>query len=186
MVTLVALWLPIVSSAVAVFVLSSLVHMVFKWHNADYHGFGNEDEVRAAIQRGAPPAGQYMIPYCIDPQQMRAPEMQQKFRDGPVAFVLLRERGVMNMGRSLGLWFVYAAVVALFAGYLASRSLPSGAAFAAVFRLVATVTFMTFVGGSVQNAIWMGKPWNSVAKELLDGAIYGAATGAVFGALWPH
>ena len=32
----------------------------------------------------------------------------------------------------------------------------------------------------------MGKPWRSVAKELLDGLLYGSANGVVFACLWPH
>jgi hypothetical protein len=35
MVSLASLWLPIVLGAVFVFVASSFVHMVFKWHTPD-------------------------------------------------------------------------------------------------------------------------------------------------------
>ena len=44
------LWLPIVLSAVGVFVMSSLIHMAFKWHNSEYHGFSNEEEVRRVVR----------------------------------------------------------------------------------------------------------------------------------------
>jgi hypothetical protein len=186
MITLVQLWIPILGSAVAVFVLSSLVHMVFKWHNPDYLEFGNENEVRAAIQKSNPAPGQYVVPYCRDPATMRTPEFQQKYIDGPVGFVVLRARGVPAMGPMLGLWFAFTVVVAVFAAYLASRTLPVGAPAIGVFRLVGTVAFLAYAGGAFPNGIWMGKPWRSVAKELLDGLIYAAATGAVFGCLWPH
>ena len=36
MVPLAALWLPILLSAVIVFVVSSLIHMVLPWHENDY------------------------------------------------------------------------------------------------------------------------------------------------------
>ena len=36
MVSLTALWLPIVLSAVVVFIASSIIHMVFKYHNSEY------------------------------------------------------------------------------------------------------------------------------------------------------
>jgi hypothetical protein len=186
MVTLAALWLPIVVSAVAVFVLSSLVHMVFKWHNSDYLALANEDEVRAAIRKANPGPGGYMLPHCPDSKAMQSPPMQQKFREGPVGLLTLRAAGMPNMGRSLMLWFLYTLAIAVLVGYLASRLLPAGTAFMAVLRLVTTVAFMTYAGGSVQNGIWMGKTWGSVTKELLDGALYAFATGAVFGALWPH
>lgn len=186
MITFAHLWLAIVGSAVAVFVLSSLVHMVLKWHNSDYHALPNEDEVRTAIQKSSPSPGQYVLPYCPDMKQMQAPEFRQKFVDGPVGFLMLRPRGMPNMGPALGQWFGYTAVVSVFAAYIASRTLPVGAPAVAVFRLVATATFLAYAGGAVPNGIWMGKPWRSVAKELLDALIYAVATGCVFACLWPH
>ena len=54
MAMLAQLWLPIVLSAVGVFVASSLIHMLFKWHNRDYRKLPNEDAVRAAINAGQP------------------------------------------------------------------------------------------------------------------------------------
>ena len=60
---LAALWLPIVLSAVFVFVLSAIIHMVLKYHNSDYKRLPNEDAVRAAIrerQRAGP--RQYIFP----------------------------------------------------------------------------------------------------------------------------
>jgi hypothetical protein len=186
MVTLSQLWVPILASAVAVFVLSSLVHMVLKWNNADYRKLSNEDEVRTALQKTDPAPGQYVVPHCTDMKLMQTPEFQQKFTDGPVGFIVLRARGAPNMGPALGLWFLYSVAIAIFSGYLASRSLSAGASAASVFRLVATVAFLAFGGGQVQQGIWMGKPWGSVAKELLDALIYAAGIGVVFGALWPH
>ena len=44
------LWMPILVTAVLIFVASSLIHMVFKWHNSDYRKFDNEDDVRAAVR----------------------------------------------------------------------------------------------------------------------------------------
>ena len=49
MVSLTQLWVPIILSAVIVFLASSLIHMVFKWHNADYRRLPDEDAVRAAL-----------------------------------------------------------------------------------------------------------------------------------------
>ena len=52
MVTLQQLLFPILLSAVLVFVMSSLIHMVLKWHNTDYRKISNGDAVRAAISAG--------------------------------------------------------------------------------------------------------------------------------------
>ncbi|HXW97295.1 MAG TPA: hypothetical protein VEI47_06890, partial [Gemmatimonadales bacterium] len=75
MVTLPQLWAPILLAAVLVFVTSSLVHMVFKWHNSDYQKLSNEDEVRAAIRKGNASPGQYVLPHCADQKDMAKPEM---------------------------------------------------------------------------------------------------------------
>ena len=186
MVSLEQLWLPIVVAAVFVFVASSIIHMIIKWHNSDYRKFGNEDAVRDAIRAGNPGPGQYVIPHCADPKQMKSPEMQKKYAEGPIGFVVLRPNGAVAMGPMLGMWFALNVFVAIVAGYIAAHAItvpnPSGLS---VARYVGTVTFMSYAGGSISAGIWMGKPWSSVAKELLDAAIYACVTAAAFAWLWP-
>jgi len=184
-VSLTHLWLPILLSAVIVFVASSLIHMVLKWHNSDYRALSNEEEVRAAIRKGSPAPGQYVIPHCADMKEMEKPEVQQKYMDGPVGFLMLSPSGAPNMGKALGLWFLYSAAVAFMAAYVAGHTLGAGAHYLKVFRIVGTVSFLTYAGGSVQAGIWMGKPWRSVVKDLADGLIYGLLSAGVFGWLWP-
>jgi len=178
------LWLPILLSAVLVFVASSLIHMVIKWHQGDYHGFSNEDAVRAAIRGGSAAPGQYIVPYCGDMKEMKNPEMLKKFEDGPIAFVTLRAPGPPTMGPALGMWFGFSVAIAIIAAYIASRVLPPEASFGQVVRVVGTLSFLAYSGGSVTAGIWMGKPWASVAREVLDGLIYGAITGATFAYFW--
>jgi hypothetical protein len=117
---------------------------------------------------------------------MQTPEAQQKFKDGPIAFITLKSPGAPTMGKPLLLWFVYTLGVGLFVAYLGSRTLSAGTEFARVVYVASTVAFMTYVGGSIQNGIWMGKPWRSVSKDILDGLLYGIATGLVFAWLWPR
>lgn len=185
MISLADLWIPIVLSAVLVFVASSLIHMVFKWHNSDYRKLANEDEVRAAIRASSPVPGQYMIPHC-DPKEMQKAEVVQKFKDGPIGFLMLMQPGAPSMGKPLALWFLLNLIIAFAVGYLASRTVPFGVSFLAVCRVVGIVTFLAYAGGSVSSAIWMGKPWISAAKEVLDAFIYGLVSAVAFGWLWPR
>ena len=180
------LWIPILVSAVLVFIASSLIHMVFKWHNSDYLKLSNEDDVRAAVRASNPPPGQYILPHCDDMKKMQTPEFQQKFKDGPVGFLVLRPNGSPNMGAALTQWFLFTLAVSVIGAYLASRTLPGTATVGQVLRVVGTTSFLAYAGGSVTQAIWMGKPWRSTAKEILDGLIYGALTGGAFGWLWPR
>ncbi|HTS87987.1 MAG TPA: hypothetical protein VMG41_05800 [Gemmatimonadales bacterium] len=187
MVALTQLWLPILLAAILVFVASSLVHMVFKWHNSDYHKLPNEDEVRAAIRKGAPAPGQYIVPHCPDMKVMSQPEHQQKLIEGPVGFLSLAPNGPPRMGGSLLRWFLFNLLVAFFVAYLASRTVtPETSDYLHVFRIVGTATFLAYGLSGFPGAIWMGKPWSVVAKEVLDGLIYALVSAGAFGWLWPR
>ena len=185
MVTLGALWLPIVLSAVIVFIASSIIHMVLRYHASDYTKLPNEDAVRAAIRTGNPQPAQYIIPYCSNPKEMEAPEMKQKFIEGPVAVLNLKPSGAPGMGPTLVQWFVFLLVVSFFLAYVASRTLPAGTEYLQVFRVVGCVGFLAYAAGIFPGAIWMGKPWPVAIKEAFDGLVYGLLAAGTFGWLWP-
>ncbi|HSE11436.1 MAG TPA: hypothetical protein VLB69_02265 [Rudaea sp.] len=185
MVTLAQLWLPIVLSGVFVFFASSILHMVLRfWHAPDYRGFANEDEISAAIRRGNATAGTYMIPYC-KPETMKEQATQDKFRQGPVGMIFLRQPGMMNMGVFLGQWFVFCLLVSVFCAYLGGHVMAAGTPYIRVFRVIGTAAFLAYGLGSVPNAIWWGHPWKSQIKHVIDGLIYALLTAGAFGWLWP-
>ena len=186
MVSVEQLWLPIIASAVAVFIASSLIHMVLKYHNSEYRKLPNEDEVRAALRSSANEPGQYIVPHVADHALLRNPEVVQKFVDGPLALIAMRKPGPPKMGAFLAQWFVLNLVVAILAGYLASKMVVAGASFLAICRPVSLVTFLAYAGGSATGAIWMGKPWSAALKEIFDAFIFGLVTALVFAFLWPH
>jgi hypothetical protein len=134
-VSLGALWLPILLSAVVVFVASSIIHMVLGYHHRDYTPLPNEDAVRAAIRSGNPAPKQYIFPYCANPKEMRSPEMQRKYVEGPVGVMNLRPAGVPGMGANLVQWFVFTLVVSFFVAYVACHALPAGEAYLKVFQV---------------------------------------------------
>ena len=185
MVTLGQLWIPIIAAAVGVFVASSLVHMVLKWHNSDYRKLPNEDEVRAALKSSANAPAMYFVPHIMDKKALNDPENQRKFVEGPIALVTIRPPGPPKMGPYLIQWFILSLVISAVAGYLASRTVPAGASFLAVCRPTSVVAFMAYGMGSITDGIWWSRPWNTVAKDLLDAAIYAVVTACAFAALWP-
>ena len=183
---LLVLWLPILLCAVVVFAISCLVHMVFKWHASDYTSLANEDAVRAALRAGNPAPGRYVLPHCREMKDMGSEAMQQKYREGPVGHLTLLPNGTPNMGKYLGLWFVWSLVIAIVAAYLASRLIGWDHSHArAAAKLVGAVTFIAHGFGTVTESIWMGRPWSSSAKHLLDAALYGIGSALVFCWLWP-
>lgn len=180
-----ALWLPVLVAAVAVFFTSSLIHMLIKWHNADYRPLANEDEVREAIRRGAPTPGQYVIPYCKDHKDLAAPEMQKRFVDGPVGILMLRTSGQPQMGPLLGRWFGLNLFVAVIAALVGGATLLPGDNGHRVFHVVALVTFAAYACGALSDAIWKGYPGKAAMKDVADALAYGVVSGLVFAALWP-
>ena len=179
------LWLPIVASAIGVFVASSIVHMVLKYHNTDYRRLPNEEEARATLRSSAAAPGMYFVPHMADMKEMQKPENVQKFVEGPIAMITIRPTGKPAMGAPLAQWFVLNVFVSVVAAYLASKMVPAGASFLAICRPVATVTFMSYAAGSISSGIWYGRTWPAVVKELVDAAIYAAVAACIFAWLWP-
>lgn len=187
MVPLASLWLPIVLSAVFVFVVSSVIHMFLNWHANDVAGVPNEDAVRQALGPMNIPPGDYMVPHCSSMAAMKSPEFNEKLVKGPVISMTVMPSGPMNMGKSLSLWFVYSLVVSLFAGYVASRALGAGAhQYLSVFRFAGATAFAGYGLGLLQNSIWWGRKWSSTIKSVVDGLIYACVTAGTFGWLWPQ
>ena len=181
-----ALWLPILLSSVIVFVASSIIHMVLPWHKTDYPKVPDEDRVRDALRPFAIPPGDYMVPRCENSKELRTPEFAEKMNQGPVIVMTVLPNGQWSMGRNLGLWFLYCAVVGVFAAYVAGRALPAGASYAHVFQFVGATTFIGYALALWQMSIWYRRAWSTTIKATIDGLIYALLTAGTFGWLWPH
>jgi hypothetical protein len=185
MVSMSALWLPIVLSAIIVFVVSSLIHMLLKYHNSDYRKLPQEDKILATLRPANLEPGLYVFPHSTH-KDMKSPEMMEKFKQGPVGFLTIRPSGPVALGKFLGQWFGFCLVVGAVAALLAVHVLPVGATYKSVFHVVGLAAFLGYGIGPLSNGIWKGQPWSSVIKEVFDGLIYGLLTGGTFGWLWPR
>jgi hypothetical protein len=185
MVSTTALWMPIVLSAVIVFVASSVLHMVLKYHNSDYHQLPDEDKILAGLRPANLKPGLYIFPYCTH-ENMKSPAIAEKFKQGPVGFLTIRPNGPVALPKFLIQWFVYCLVVGTVAACLAGRVLPPGTPYKAVFHVVGLAAFLGYGVGNLSNGIWKGQSWTSVIKEVLDGLLYGLLTAGTFGWLWPR
>src|SRR5688572_10480256 len=141
MVPLASLWLPIVVSAVIVFVVSSLIHMVLGYHRNDFRRLANEDAVLAALRPLDLPPGDYVMPHAPSLAATKSPEYVAKLNAGPVGFMKIYPKGPFNMGKSLALWFGYTLLTGLFAAYIAGRALDPSATYLEVFRFTGTTAF---------------------------------------------
>ena len=184
MMTVLSLWLPILVAAVAVFLASSLIHMVLGFHKNDMGAIPDERKVADALRPFAIPPGDYAMPHG-HAKDMATPEFLQKTKEGPVAIMTILPNEPTNMGRNLGLWFVYSLVVGGFAAYVAGSAVGIGAEYDEVFRVVAAVSFAGYSLAVLQASIWWGRSWGYTVRTMTDGLIYGLLTGGVFGWLWP-
>ena len=186
MTALSTLWLPILLSAVIVFVVSSIIHMAPLWHRGDYPALPDQDRVMDALRPFAIPPGDYMLPRSANVQEMKSPEFMEKMKRGPVMILTVIPAGPWSMGGQLVLWFVYALVVSYFAAYVAGRALAPGADYLQVFRFAGTAAFLSYSVAIWQMSIWYKRGWGLTLKATVDGLIYAALTAVVFGWLWPQ
>jgi hypothetical protein len=187
MVPLTSLILPIVVSAVVVFVASSIIHMVLGYHKTDLRKLPDqqEDEILAVVSRLNLAPGDYGVPHPGSPDRMKDPAFVAKMSKGPIVFMNVVPGEPPNLGRSLTLWFVFTLVVTFFAAYITSRAVAPGTHYLTVFRFIGTSAFMGYALGQIPESIWWRRRWTRTCISVLDSLIYALLTAGVFGWLWP-
>ena len=188
MVPVTSLLLPILLSAVVVFVASSIIHMVLPYHRNDLRRLPSdkEDEVLDTLRRVSLTPGDYGAPHPGSAAGMNDPAFVAKRTKGPIAFMTIAPGGPPSMTTNLVQWFVYSLAVGRCAGYVAGIALGPGADYMAAFRLVSVATFMGYALALPQHSIWYRRDWGTTFRSMIDGVIYGLLTGGVFGWLWPN
>src|SRR5205085_2859387 len=94
MTPLYALWLPILASAVIVYLVSTIIHMALPgWHKNDFPKLPNEDKAMDALRPLAIPPGDYCMPRPASMQEMKAPEYLHERARGPVVTTTVRALG---------------------------------------------------------------------------------------------
>lgn len=185
MVSIASLWQPILLSAVIVFVASSIIHMVLKYHDSDFGKVPNEDAVIDALRPFDIPPGDYFLPCAGSMEAMKNPDYIAKTEKGPVAIITVLPTGKQGMGQSLLLWFLYSILVSVIAAYITSRALQPGAHYLTVFRFAGCTAFAGHGLALLQNSIWYKRAWSSTIKSIFDALIYALLTAGTFGWLWP-
>jgi Flp pilus assembly protein TadB len=186
MVGVTSLLVPILLSAVIVFVASSIIHMVLTYHRGDYARFAKEDALLDALRGLDIPPGDYVCPHAGSPEAMKSPEFQEKMKKGPIVIMTVAPGGSASMGKSLTQWFLYSVLVGLLTAFAAGAVLPPGESYHEVFHLVAITSFMGYSLALLQGSIWYKRGWGATLRSVFDGAIYGLLTGGTFGWLWPR
>lgn len=186
MVGLASLWMPIVVSAVFVFIALAVIHMIPGWHQRDMAAIPGEDKVMEALRSLNVQPGEYRFPFGNTTKEMEAPEFVAKMKSGPVGTMTIRPNGELPFGKMMGLWFLYSLGIAVLSAYVTGRTHGAGAPFAEVFRVTTTVAFCCYAIALWQPWIWWGKSTRMTLTYSVDGLVYAMVTGATFAWLWPH
>ncbi|TWT40956.1 hypothetical protein RAS1_36450 [Phycisphaerae bacterium RAS1] len=199
---LLSLWLPILLSAAAVWIVSTIFGMPFLHHKNDWIGLGSADEdVSSAAredafmqflrQSGIKP-GNYLFPDFRSPAAMKSEKVSQALEAGPVGHLSLWPPPLSMGGKLAGTFIVYLVASTLIA-YLASVTLPlppqadpGAPGFARVFQVVGTAGVLAYSFSFIPSAIWFGAYKRAIVASIVDGIAYGVITGAIFAWRWPH
>ena len=185
MAAIMSLWLPILLSAAAVFIISSIIHMFLGYHNSDFKKLPSEDGVMDDLRKHNLPPGDYVMPHASTGKERNTQEFKDKMKKGPVAFITMFPSGEMGMGKSLILWFVYCVIVGIFAAYITGKALSPEASYINVFKFAGVTAFAGYGLALLQGSIWFQKSWSATFKSLFDALIYALITAGFFGWLWP-
>jgi hypothetical protein len=178
------LWLPILVSAVLLFVLSAASHMVLPWRRNEWGRIIDFAALQAALRGLAP--GLYAFPAASDPKEQMKAEWMERWAKGPSGWLTLAPPGPIVMRRNLALSFLAFLAIAFMNAYVAWHALGPAAHYLAVFRIVGTVGVMTFGASSIFDSIWYHRPWRAYASDVLDALLFGLSMAGVFGWLWPR
>lgn len=179
-----ALWLPIVVSAVFVWIASFLMWMVLPIHKGEWKKLSDERGFMGGLLEMGVKPGQYMFPCAESSQQMKDPEFKELMARGPSGHMTIWP-GPANMGLFMLVTLVIYAIISLFVAYVAYLALTPADTYITRFRVTGAMAVAIYCLGRLPNDIWFRTPGSSIAKALLDGVVYGLITAGTFGWLWP-
>lgn len=184
-----ALWLPILASAVAVWIVSAVIWMALPHHQKDYDRLPDEAAFIAAIKSLNLPPGNYGYPFFGDRSSCNTPEAKKAMAEGPLG-LLSNWRPGTGMGKNMVLTFLVYLVIGVLIAYLAwnvfHRSSAVAPTFKDIMRVTGTAGVLAYSFAFLPSGIWFQAKPRALLMCVIDGVVYGLATGAVFAWLWPH
>ncbi|MFZ4573800.1 MAG: hypothetical protein ACOYN0_05340 [Phycisphaerales bacterium] len=181
---LLALWLPILLSAAAVWIVSAVVWMALPHHKGDFIGLPDEDGFMEFMRKSGIKPGNYVFPDARDPAARKLEKVQKAWEHGPVGHLSLWPTP-LTMGSKMLATFVVFLVASTLIAYLTRVAIPGAASFSKVFQVAATAGVLAYCFSFIPNAVWFGSYKRTIVANVVDGLVYGAITGAIFAGLWP-
>src|SRR3954468_5131405 len=119
--------MPILVSAVFVFIALALIHGLLGWHKGDMTAVPGEAKVMEMLRSLNLQPGDYRFPFSTSVDEMKTPAWDERMKQGPVGVTLIQPSSPMNMGKMCGQWFVYSLIIAVIAASVAGRTHGPGA-----------------------------------------------------------
>ena len=189
---LLPLWLPILLSAAAVWVLAAVVWMALPHHKRDFIALpaegGGEDAFMDDLRRRGIKPGNYVFPDFRGRDAMKSETVQKALQNGPVGHLSIWPTPLTMGGKMLGTFVVY-LVVSILIAYLTRIALPPSATptpSIKVFQIAATAGVLAYSFSFIPNALWFGAYKRTIVASVIDGIAFGVVTGAIFAWRWPH
>lgn len=185
MVSVIDLWLPILVSAVLVFIGGAIAWMVLPHHKKEWKGLPDETRFGEALKSIGVQPGLYIFPHCPDPKAMKEDAaLKARWDNGPWGTLNLW-KSQPSFGKNLAMTFLTYVVISVFVAYVTSRAEPAGASYLDVFQVSGAVAFCAYVFAHIPNGIFFGKPLMSHVNDTLDGLAFALLTAGCFAAFWP-
>lgn len=182
------LWLPILLSAAAVWVVSTLFGMPFLHHKNDWIGLPPAEENALMefirVRGGGIKPGNYLFPDFRTREAMESEKVSTALKEGPVGHLSVWQPP-LGMGGKLAATFLVYLVASVLIAYHTSVVIPKAAEFGRVFQVVGTAGVLAYSFAFIPNAIWFGAHKRTIALSIIDGIVYGAITGVIFAWQWP-
>jgi hypothetical protein len=182
---LLPLWLPILLSAAAVWIVALVVWTALPHHKRDYIGLPDEDAFMDYVRKSGIKPGNYAFPDAHKPGAMKSEKVQKAWQEGPVGHFSLWPTPLTMGGKMIGTFIVYLVATTLIA-YLTRVAIPGPAEFAKVFQVAATAGILAYCFSFIPSALWWSSYKRTIVANIIDGILYGAITGAIFAWRWPH
>jgi hypothetical protein len=182
---LLPLWLPILLSAAAVWIIALVVWTALPHHKGDFIGLPDEDGFMEYMRKSGIKPGNYGFPDCRSRAAMESEKVQKAWKEGPVGHLSVW-RTPLTMGDKMVATFIVYLVVSTLIAYLTRVALPGAAPFAKVFQVAATAGILAYCFSSIPTAVWWGSYRRTIVANVVDGILFGVTTGVIFAWRWPH
>lgn len=139
--------------AVTVFIWGMVSWMVLPWHHTTFNQFTDEAKVSETLNTNVEKSGIYLIPYTSDFSGSAKEAFDEKYKSGPLAFVVMKKEGgdpTMKLQMIMGL------LTQLVAAFIIAMLLWSASGLSYLSRVVFVTAagLLTGIIGYIPSYIW--------------------------------